>query len=237
MRPGDENTASTASNPPQAADATCPGRAAPHAVRPKRGATTPSKLAVAAQTKRAKGNLPGIPAASPAETADATPPEAAGEDAAEGDRTEVQFGGVCLVAPKTWTRDRPPVNFILAEFSLPRAQGDESDAQLTVAAAGGNNPRGLDRLRQHLKQQLEAGSAEHLQIGGNEVVLAESSGDYGDTSDPFPSPVSEGRYRVLNAVVFVGDKAYLVNCTGPEKTVGERAGEFRAFLQTMKSVD
>jgi hypothetical protein len=65
----------------------------------------------------------------------------------------------------------------------------------------------------------------------------DSSGDSGDTSDPFPSPVSEGRYRVLNATVFVGGKVYFVNCSGPEKTVGERAGEFRAFLQTMKPVD
>jgi hypothetical protein len=92
-------------------------------------------------------------------------------------------------------------------------------------------------LREHFRQKREEGSVEHLQIGGNEVVLVESLGDYADTSDPFPSPVSEGRYRILNAVVFVGDIAFLVNCTGPEKTVGERAGEFRAFLGTMKAVD
>ena len=37
-------------------------------------------------------------------------------------------------------------------------------------------------------------------------------------------------------MVFAGEKVYFVNCTGPEKTVGERAAEFRAFLQTMKPV-
>ena len=149
-----------------------------------------------------------------------------------------ESAAVCLVAPKTWTRERPPIDFLLAEFSLPRAKGDGSDAQLTVAAAGEKRPaEAWSRLREQLKQGPAEGSVEHLRIGAGEVVLADSSGDFGDTSGPFPSPVSEGRYRVLNAMVFVGGKLYFVNCTGPEKTVGERAGEFRAFLQTMKSVD
>ena len=37
-------------------------------------------------------------------------------------------------------------------------------------------------------------------------------------------------------MVFIGKKMYVVNGTGPEKTVGQRAAEFRAFLQTMKPV-
>ena len=44
------------------------------------------------------------------------------------------------------------------------------------------------------------------------------------------------RYRSLNAMVFLGGSVYFVNCTGPEKTVTERVGEFRAFLETLKAV-
>ena len=240
----DEITATAAPSPPQAAD-DCPAREAPHRIRPKRDAETYSKLAGAThstptnatQSVQADGNLPKIGDTTPAKTGDTTRPKAAGRGAAEVDGREVRIGAVCLVAPKTWTREQPPTDFLLAEFSLPRAKGDGADAQLTVAAAGGNDPRLLDRLREQVKQKPAEGSAEHLQIGGNDVVLVDSSGDYGDTSGPFSSPVSEGRYRVLSATVFAGGKVYFLNCTGPEKTVGERAGEFRAFLQTMKSVD
>jgi hypothetical protein len=138
-------------------------------------------------------------------------------------------------------RERPPISFILAQFSLPRAAGDKSDAQLTVTSPGEHNPTAIERVREQLKENPEEGSVEHLQIAGNEVVLVDSTGDYNDDeeeeSDPSSKPENEGRYRALNAMVFLGDKVYILNCTGPEKTVTERAGEFRAFLQTMKAAD
>ncbi len=180
-------------------------------------------------------------AAKPAKTGDATPPKTAGRDTAKVETKEVRIGGMSLVAPKNWMRERPPINFILAQFSLPRANGDKSDAQLTVTSPGEHDPKALERVREQLKEKPEEGSVEHLQIAGNEVVLVDSTGDYDDgsdeESDPSSSPANEGRYRALNAMVFLGGKVYIVNCTGPEKTVGERAGEFRAFLQTMKSAD
>ena len=145
------------------------------------------------------------------------------------DGGEVQIGPMCLAAPKTWVRERPPIGFILAQFSLPRAKGDPSDAQLTVAAAGENNPQGLYNLRKLQDRKPGEGSVEQLRIAGKEVVLLDSSTDDGDAG--------EGRYRVLNAMVFAGGKVYFVNCSGPERTVGERAGEFRDFLQTMKELD
>jgi len=244
MHPEDVSTATAAANPAEAAD-DCPRREAPHRIRPKRDPATYAKLAGAAHSRLtsatnsrgADESLPKAGDANPAETGGTATAEAAGRGAAEVDSREVRIGAMRLVAPKTWTRERPPIDFLLAEFSLPRAKGDGADAQLTVVPAGADDPQSLERLREQLKQKPAEGSVEHLRIGASEVVLVDSSGDSGDTSDPFPSPVSEGRYRVLNAMVFAGGKVYFVNCTGPEKTVGERAGEFRAFLQTMKSAD
>jgi len=218
----DQSAVTPASNALQPADDCpaddCPAAEGPHRIRPKRDA-------------------PKIADNHPAITARATGPKPAGPDAVKVDGAKVRMGPVYLVAPSTWTQERGTADLPVAEFSLPRAKGDKADAQLTVAAAGGNDRKSVERLREQLKQKPGEGSAEHLQIGGNDVVLADSSGDYSDTSDPFPSPVGEGRYRVLSATVFVGSQVYFVNCTGPEKTVGERATEFRAFLQTMKPVD
>jgi len=173
---------------------------------------------------------------------DTRPAKAAGRDLAKADTKEVRIANMRLVAPKSWLRERPPLDFVLAQFSLPRAKGDPSDAQLTVAPAGVNGPEGLERLREELKETPDEGSIERLQIGGKEVVLVDSTEVEGPDDDesppgPSPSPASETRYRILNAIVILGDQAYFVNCTGPEKTVSERAGEFRAFLQTMKPVD
>jgi len=187
----------------------------------------PSKPIKATLSNKAEVNLPGIGGAKPV----------AARDASDAHGSEVRIGNRCLVSPRTWTRERPPVDLVLAAFRLPRAQGDRADAQLTIATAAQSDSRSIRRLREQLSQKPPEGSVEHLRIGDGEVVLVETSGESGDTSDPFPSPVSEGRYRVLNATVFVGGGVYFITCTGPEKTVGERAGEFRGFLQTMRTVN
>jgi hypothetical protein len=199
--------------------------------------TKSEKIADADPPNVAEANPPKIAAAKPARTAPAPRRTVASQDTAHADMGEVRIGNVRLLAPKNWTREKPPLDLILVQFSLPRAPGDVSDAQLTVTAAGERTPRSVGRLQDLLRRETESGAVEHMQIGGNEVVLVESAGDDSDTSDESPSPVSEGRYRVLNATVFAGGKVYVINCTGPEKTVSERAAEFRAFLQTMAAVD
>jgi hypothetical protein len=198
--------------------------------------------AAAKPTKASLATLAKNVTAKSVKTGDATPSKTAGrDDAAKVNSKDVRIGNMCLVAPKNWMRERPPISFILAQFSLPRAAGDKSDAQLTVTSPGEHNPKAIERVREQLKENPEEGSVEHLQIAGNEVVLVDSTGDYNDDeeeeSDPSSKPENEGRYRALNAMVFLGDKVYILNCTGPEKTVTERAGEFRAFLQTMKAAD
>ena len=205
----EEKPSASKPNPTREADAACPGEVS-HIPQAKRDA----RLALLAATAKAR----------PVNT----PPKAVAPAPAAGEGRDVRMGAMGLVAPKTWTRERPPLGFMLAQFSLPRAAGDPSDAQLTVAPAGDNDLQSPDRLRKKIEEVAKENAVEHLQIGGNEVILlVNTSGDDGDSS---------GRYRALNAMVFVGKKVYVVNCTGPEKTVAPRAAEFRAFLQTMKPV-
>ena len=236
LRPADGLTATAGPNPPQLqVEETCPGSVPPRKTQPKRPYNPDPKAFAAALAK--------MISSSSAKKGDENSPRigdtklAAGRNPVDLGSNEVWIGNARLVTPKTWVRERPPIDLILASFRLPRAQGDGADAELTVAAAGQTDPRGVERLRDQLTREPRSGSVEHLRMGDGEVVLVDNSGDSGDTSDPFPPPVSEGRYRALNATVFVGGRVYIITCTGPEKTVGERAGEFRGFLQTMKTVN
>ncbi len=235
----DKRIATTAPAPPEA-DAVCPGSGAHDKIAGKGKPGEDPKPVDEARAKlvsRARSRKLDPKALNPGGSITSAIGEAIGEMRAVDGGRDVRIGGRRLVAPKSWAREQQPIAPILAAFTLPSARGDTADAQLTVSAVGQNDPRSLRRLREQLDQKPVEGSVEHLRIGDNEVVLVESSGDSGDTSGPFPAPVSEGRYRALNATIFVGDRAYSINCTGPEKTVGERAGEFRGFLQTMKSVN
>ena len=163
----------------------------------------------------------------------------ASPDTSVGADREVRFGGLCLTAPDTWNREKSPVKFILAEFSLRRSEGDSADAQLTVTLAVNNDPDGLKRLREQIRdtEQGPENKIERLTIGGREIVLVDSVESSDEEGDSSASSASEGRDRSLNAMVFLGNSVYFVNCTGPEKTVTERVGEFRAFLETMKAAE
>jgi hypothetical protein len=236
LRPQDSGIAAPGSTLTADDMAECPGSSIPHMTREKRDLTVPKDVD-AAIGRKIEEELAHKAAGKPATTIGTTPPSSSGRVADDIHSREVRLGDRRLVSPETWTREQPPIDAILASFRLPRAQGDATDAQLTVTAAGQNDPKSLQRLREELDREPRGGAVEHLRIGDGDVVLVANSGkssDPGDTSSP---PVAEGRYRVLNATVFLGGRVYLINCSGPEKTVAERAGEFRGFLQSMKSVD
>ena len=226
LRPEEGLVATGVPNPP-GVEVACPGAASHHKADPKRDFKP--------DATRVQATLARLATPAPAGNVAATPAKVA--EPADIERCEVRLGNMRLVSPRTWTREPSAIGFILASFRLPRAQGDQADAQLTVAAAGSTDMKNIQHLRQQLAQQPQGGSVEHLKIGDGEVVLVESSSDSSDASGPAPAPANEGRFRALTATVFVGGKAYFITCTGPEKTVGERAGEFRGFLQSMKSVN
>jgi hypothetical protein len=92
-------------------------------------------------------------------------------------------------------------------------------------------------LRDQLKEEEQAreSTVQHLTLGGREVVIVDSTEEAEEVADSRRSSASKRRYRSLNAMVFLGNTVYSVQCTGSEKTVAERLSEFRAFLETMKA--
>ncbi|MCH5377439.1 MAG: hypothetical protein JJ992_26055, partial [Planctomycetes bacterium] len=218
--------------PPQASSTTASASSESVDAPPPREDTSAPKIDSAAPSTG------GSPAAPPAMN-DVAAPDAGGQKKADVDENEVRFGGIRVLAPPGWVRERPPIKLILAEFSLPRSEGDSYDAQLTVTLAVKNDPKSLERLREQLKDEEEAkdSDVQKLTISGHEVVLVDSSGDEEDEADPLSSSENKGRYRSQNAMVFLDGLVYFINCSGPEKTVTDRVGEFRAFLETMEAVE
>lgn len=180
-----------------------------------------------------------------AEVADASKPKAAGvtrpafmQKAAPVDleSRDVKLGAMNLVAPETWTRRQPPFPMIAAHFDLPRAEGDPRDARLTITAVGKSNQEKLDGLlEQFNKKTKDRGSVKRVEIGGIQVTVLDFAGMHGNQQAPFVPEGTQGGFRILNAMLPIGDELYIVNCSGPEKTMGERADEFHAFLQSMKA--
>lgn len=232
-RPNDRSIPSVQQTPPEE-DFGCPGEKIHprnHVVDgqvldPKQSKELRQKLVKAANAKPIREEALGANKPLPGQVLESAAPAAAGAG-----RT-VRLADRSLTAPESWTRESSELALALASYTLKHADGDPADAQLTVTPVPNVDPKELARMRDDLARDVASGSAERLPVAGGEAIVSENAGEAGENGDP--APVSQGRYRVLNATVFVGDKAYSVVCSGPDRTVASRAGEFREFLRSLK---
>ncbi len=148
---------------------------------------------------------------------------------------KVNLGAMRLQAPETWVRKKPRNSFIMAEFSLPRAEGDTTDARLTLSVAGGSVQANVDRWRQQFSGKAESDSQQQREIAGLKVTLVDFSGTFRDQPGPFAPATELAGHRMLGAIIAQGGKLHFIKCYGPEKTIAEHADEFHAFVQSLEA--
>ncbi len=147
---------------------------------------------------------------------------------------EVDLGEARLTAPAAWIRNAPRVDFIRAEFALPRADGDPADGRITVSVARGGIKDNIERWRSQFGGKPEKESQEKIRVEGVEMTLVDFSGTYQDQMGPFAPGVDRSNYRMLGAIFELGGELHFVKAYGPAKTMEARAPEFRAFVQSLK---
>jgi hypothetical protein len=145
---------------------------------------------------------------------------------------EVDLGTARLTAPKDWTRKQPRSGFTVAEFGLPRAEGDPEDGRLTVTQAGGGIKDNVDRWRGQFIGKLAKESEEKIKVSSVEVTLVDFTGTY---RDPFSQAGEQANYRMLGAIFESGGKMNFIKAYGPEKTMAARGKEFREFVESLKT--
>jgi hypothetical protein len=147
---------------------------------------------------------------------------------------EVSLGTARLTAPKSWNRKPPKSGFLLAEFSLPRAEGDPADGRLTVSAAGGSIADNVARWRGQFGSKPEKESQGKLEVAGIPVTLVDFSGTYQNQQGMMGPVVEAPNYRMLGAIFELGGQMYFLKAYGPVKTMSAHAGEFQDFVKSLK---
>jgi hypothetical protein len=156
----------------------------------------------------------------------------------------VALSGLTYTAPAMW-HSRPPASSMrVAEFVVPKAQGDSEDAELTIfyfgAAGGGGVEANVDRWIGQVQQpdgspsKTKARRADRT-INGLKVTTVDVSGTYTAEMSPgaaqhFNKPV----YRLCAAVVETPQGAYYIKMTGPAKTVAAAQPDYEKFLSSLK---
>ncbi|MBI3468441.1 MAG: hypothetical protein HY000_36020 [Planctomycetes bacterium] len=146
----------------------------------------------------------------------------------------VELGKITLTAPAGWVRRAASSGFVLAEFSLPAAQGAEGDARLTVSSAGGDIEANIERWRTQFGGKPEKESRRTAQVDGIEVTLVDLSGEFNDQRGPFAPATKRPGSRMFGAIIPVEGETYFIKAVGPEPTIAAHGEDLETFVQSGK---
>ena len=173
----------------------------------------------------------------PEETTTVVIPPSGGEDAgpsADELGNEVELAAISLTAPEGWNRKAPSSSFVEAEFALPAADGDENDGRLTVSIAGGSVEANIDRWKGQFGGAPESESQEEVEVDGITATIVDFTGEFDDRRGPFAPGEKRADYRMIAAIIPVGNELHFVKAVGPKNTMAAHAEEIDAFVKSIK---
>lgn len=146
----------------------------------------------------------------------------------------VELDAITLTAPAGWPQMPPNSSFVVAEFALPRAEGDDEDGRLTISTAGGTVEANIDRWKGQFAAQAQQATQEEIDVAGLKVTLVDLSGNFNDQRGPFAPAVERTGYRMIAAIVPVEGQLHFIKATGPEKTIAAHADKIHEFIRTVR---
>lgn len=209
---------------------------------PTAEAATPSHPADALPAEAAIASVPAtseptappstLPAAEPVPVAKAAGAATVALDARQWTRAGLQFR-----VPATWVPAVPRNDVVLAEFTLPRAEGDSADGRLTFAVAGGSVDENLAMWQKQFDDQPAQASRRRLCVGGLWITLVDYSGVYRDQASQDAAVVEHPHFRMLGAIVELGRELRFLKACGPAQTIARHADGFQAVVESLRIAD
>jgi hypothetical protein len=147
-------------------------------------------------------------------------------------------------APRGWTTRQAASSMRVAEFVLPRAQGDAEDAELIVYFFGGQGgavQANIDRWIGQMSQpdgrpsSAVAKTSTTQSRSGLKVTLVDVSGTYvAETMPGGGARHNKPNFRLRAAIVDTPRGPYFVKLTGPAPTVARWDDAFRGFVASLR---
>ena len=145
--------------------------------------------------------------------------------------------------PAGWVEEERTSSMRVAQYKLPKADGDKEDASLVVyyfgANQGGSPQANIDRWVGQM-QQADGSAAkdakeEHFETNGLKVTTVDVSGTYvAETAPGSGTFHNNAGYRLRAAVVETPNGSYFVKLVGPEKTVAQWNESFQSYLKSFQ---
>ena len=164
---------------------------------------------------------------------------AVGGVAAAADKgAEVKVGSLTATTPGNWAPLAKPGMMRSLQFTVPKAEGDKEDADISVfeLKAAGTVEQNLKRQLAKFDGEGRKEKVEKLKVGGVEATYQDVTGTF--LKKPFPMAekgVPMAGYRQLYVVWENKDgEQYYIWLLGPAKTVEANKKGFDEFLKGLK---
>lgn len=153
-------------------------------------------------------------------------------------------GELKFKAPEGWVSEKPSSTMRVAQYKLPKVEGDSADASLVLyffgSSQGGSATDNVDRWINQI-QQPDGGSSkekakiETLTVNGMKVTTVDVSGTYtAEMSPGSETRHNESNQRLRAAVIETPRGNYFLKLIGPEKTVTHWDQSFVEYVKSME---
>jgi hypothetical protein len=135
-------------------------------------------------------------------------------------------------APARWQLVPSASAMRIATYRVPRAPGDASDAELSIAQAGGSPEANATRWIGQFDQAAQKTARQtNRKVGSLDVLVVEVQGTFsgGMSGDGKAQP----GWALLGAIVSTPGLPHFFKLTGPAKSVLAARGEFDAMIRTV----
>jgi hypothetical protein len=153
-------------------------------------------------------------------------------------------GELRFKAPDGWTTEKASPSMRVAQYKLPKAEGDKEDASLVLyyfgANQGGTSQANIDRWIGQMQQPDRSDSkskakTENLTINGLKVTTVDVTGTY--TAEMAPGSGTfhnDDNYRLRAAVIETPKGNYFVKLAGPAKTIARWEQSYNDYLKSFE---
>jgi hypothetical protein len=147
-------------------------------------------------------------------------------------------------APEAWVKEQPSSAMRVAQYKLPKAEGDSEDAALVVyffgATQGGTTQANIDRWVSQMQQpdgssSKDKAKTETTTINGLKVTTVDVGGTYTAEMAPGSGTMhNDVNYRLRAAVIETPKGNYFLKLTGPAKTMGRWEQSVTDFVKSFE---
>ncbi len=158
--------------------------------------------------------------------------------------TQSAAGELKFKTPEGWTIEKTSSTTRVAQYKLPKVEGDKDDASLVLyyfgSSQGGTPQANIDRWIGQMQQPDGSDSkskakTDSLTVNGLKVTTVDVTGTF--TAEMAPGSGTfhnDENYRLRAAVIETPKGNYFVKLTGPEKTVTRWDQSYNDYLKSFE---